>query len=227
MQQSKELEAGWGVLFRRLTALAERSDPAIWNAIGNMYQNGHGTEINFSKAMHWFRKAAQSGDARSMASLGFAYLFGKGVKRDPQQAMEWYIQAAEAGDHRSMIRIGGLYAHRFNLPGEGLKWFLRAAENGHTESYLSLAALYDDRSSPVYDPVEAVKWLLMAVEVPDGRNEQAMLALADHYRNGSGVARDLKAAMKWVHRLLSILPERSTRHREASNLLKEMQGGLL
>ena len=178
-------------------------------------------------AIDWFRRAAALGNPRGMVFLGFAYREGSGVSCDPNEAVKWFTKAAEAGDRIAYNLAGRMYVGSLGMPVEAEKWFLRGAEAGSTESYIHLARLYDDRKSPAYDPVKAVKWHHAVAEGSAGCRKMSMMALARHYRDGIGVERAPKIAQEWVRRLLEIAPEKSAARSEAVRLLAEMQADLL
>ncbi len=187
----------------------------------------HWREGAEAEALEWARKAAELGSSSGMISLGLAYQDGTGVPRDPQQAAAWFIKAVEAGDGHSLVYAGRVYARQLASPGEAVKCFLRAVEAGYDESFVELAILYDDRTSPVHDPAEAVKWFKIVAEETCGSRPRAMLALARHCRDGSGTAQDLKMAREWLTRLLAITSPKSAEYREATSLLAEIEGDLL
>jgi TPR repeat protein len=106
-------------------------------------------------------------------------------------------------------------------------WFLRAAEAGFPDSFIELANLYNERESPVYNPAEAHKWYRVVAEYSEGTNSRALLALAHHHLDGAGVPCDLSEARLWLRRLLQVVPPRSASHREATRLLKKLDGQFL
>ena len=48
-----------------------------------------------AKAVHWYRKAAEQGDAHAQTLLGSAYEEGEGITKDATKAVHWYRKAAE------------------------------------------------------------------------------------------------------------------------------------
>ena len=64
-------------------------------SLGFAYDYGKGglTEDE-AKAVEWYQKAAEAGDAIAMNNLGDYYEYGP---KDEAKAMEWYRKAAEAG----------------------------------------------------------------------------------------------------------------------------------
>ena len=50
------------------------------------------------KALEWYTKAAEQGDATAQYNLGACYEYGEGVEQDMEKAVELYRKAAEQGD---------------------------------------------------------------------------------------------------------------------------------
>ncbi|HIU97479.1 MAG TPA: sel1 repeat family protein, partial [Candidatus Ornithoclostridium faecigallinarum] len=57
-----------------------------------------GVKQDWQKAVEWYAKAAEQGDAVAQCNLGICYANGQGVKQDRQKAIEWYTKAAQQGD---------------------------------------------------------------------------------------------------------------------------------
>ena len=53
---------------------------------------------DYAEAMHWYRKAAEQGNAIAQFNLGVMYSNGEGVKRDQTEAAKWYRLAAAQGN---------------------------------------------------------------------------------------------------------------------------------
>ena len=58
---------------------------------------GEGVEKDEEKAVEYYKKAAELGNARSMMALGYASLTGQGMDSDYDQAARWFELAALAG----------------------------------------------------------------------------------------------------------------------------------
>ena len=63
-----------------------------------MYEDGHGVKQDYEKAMEWYLKAAEQGDAWSQKNIGNMYYNGTGVNRDLQEAKKWFQKAADNGN---------------------------------------------------------------------------------------------------------------------------------
>ena len=177
-------------------------------------------------AIELFRKAAEKGYASGMVWLGFSYREGTGVPCDHGEAVRWFTKAVEAGDGHSMIHVGRMYRN-MSLPNQAIPWFLRAAEAEFSESFIELASIYDDRESEVYNPAEAHKWYRVVAEHSEGTASRALLAIARQHMDGVGVPCDVEMAKLWLRRLLHAVPEKSSAYREATKLLKKIEGLLL
>jgi hypothetical protein len=57
---------------------------------GLLYRNGLGDKQDYAKAMSWFRKAADQGDAKAQMNVGWLYEHGLGVHQDCAEAATWY-----------------------------------------------------------------------------------------------------------------------------------------
>ena len=55
---------------------------------------GEGTVKDHTKAMEWYRKAAEQGYNISQYNLGVCYEYGYGVEPDLAMALEWFAKAS-------------------------------------------------------------------------------------------------------------------------------------
>ena len=58
-----------------------------------MYYYYHkGVSQDYAKALEWYRKSAEQGNAAAQNQLGhmYEYEYGKGVSKDYVKAVEWY-----------------------------------------------------------------------------------------------------------------------------------------
>ena len=76
----------------------ETSAPRDFEAeeIAEEFVKGDKLPQNFSKAVFWFRKAAELGNTRSMRRLGLAYASGAGVDINRSSAADWWQRADDA-----------------------------------------------------------------------------------------------------------------------------------
>lgn len=74
--------------------------PSSLDNLGWAYRYGHGVDVDYQKAIEYYRKAiaAGSNNGYSERNLGEMYLNGYGVVVDKNMARLWYEKAAEKGD---------------------------------------------------------------------------------------------------------------------------------
>lgn len=65
--------------------------------LGACYCYGNGVEQDYGKAVFWFKKAAEQGNAEAQYELGGCYTLGDGVEKDIDSAISWYKKALEQG----------------------------------------------------------------------------------------------------------------------------------
>jgi len=65
--------------------------------LGRMCALGRGVITDDKKAVKWYRKAADLGNAEAMYALGVMYAFGEGVIADDVEAYAWVNVAAANG----------------------------------------------------------------------------------------------------------------------------------
>lgn len=83
---------------------ADRNDGGTQFALGSMYDNGEGIVRNSSKAMEWYRKAANQGYTEACFHTGELYYDGwGGLLRDLTEAREWFQEAATRGHFEDML----------------------------------------------------------------------------------------------------------------------------
>ena len=78
-----------------------------------MYQNGRGVTKDYKKAVEWYTKAAEQGNAQGQFNLGYMYRNGKGVTKDDKKAVEWYTKSAEQGNAHGQNNLGYMYENGY------------------------------------------------------------------------------------------------------------------
>ncbi len=112
------------------------------------------------KAVEWYRKGAELGDAASQEALFKMLWNGKGVPKDAAQAVHWLEKAADQTRRRSVFdanQLGDIYSQGTGVPQDddkAIHWYLKAANGGLVDAQRNLAKLYEKRS----DYAEAYRW---------------------------------------------------------------------
>ncbi len=102
-----------------------------------MLCEGRGVPQNCSKAMKWYRNAAEQGDTVAQRDLGLIYDNGWGVPQNHIQAYKWYHLAADQGIPVAQHNLGLLYAEGRGVPRDyvqAYKWLDLAAAAGDADA---------------------------------------------------------------------------------------------
>jgi TPR repeat protein/transglutaminase-like putative cysteine protease len=92
-----------------LSRAAEQGSSWAQAEIGLLYTHGgDGLPQDYGKAIEYFRKSADEGNADALYDLGWVYEAGLGVPQDRQQAIEWYSKAAGRGQKQALNRLDAL-----------------------------------------------------------------------------------------------------------------------
>lgn len=125
-------------------ALAEKNDAAAMRNIGHLYRRGLGTEQNYERAMHWYKRASEFGFERAQANVASMYLRGQGVDQDYVQAAEWFTKAARNGHVIAQYNLGLMYENGKGVEksvSKALAWYNLAAKAGHRKALDKLSLL--------------------------------------------------------------------------------------
>ena len=188
----------------QLLARANAGDANSQYLVAFAYQNGVGVPKDLVRAAKWYRKAAESGNRRSMEILGTLYELGLGgLPKDDVQAVNWYQKAAQAGDAFGMNSLGSKYEHgQGGLPrddAQAVVWYRKAAEAGNKNGMSNLGTMYaTGRGGLPRDDVQAVDWYQKAAEAGDASGMRNLGIMYEYGRGG--LSKDDAQAVDWYRK---------------------------
>ena len=180
--------------------IANEGDAEAQNAFGDWCFDGrNGQTKDQAKAVEWYRRAAEQGDAMALYTLATKYENGLGVAKDVAGAINWYRKAAGQGDVRAQSGLGHIYMYRdgdgvTRNPAEGLRWLRLATAQGDARSANAIGWIYKLGRGVAKDEVESVRWFRLAAEQGDASAQQTLGLI---YWRGEGVAKDEVESMRW------------------------------
>ena len=89
-----------------LEKAAAADNAAAQNMLGTIHEQGLGVPVDFEKAIHWFRKAAEQGDPKGMANLGLNLGPDGPDASKHVEALTWLMLASRANEPMSRKVIG-------------------------------------------------------------------------------------------------------------------------
>jgi hypothetical protein len=175
---------------------------------------------DFEGAILWFRHAAEmQGNREAEFLLASAYYEGEGVGKDTAEAIKWYLSSARKGLVSAQVILGTFFEEELWSGRDMQKafmWFGRAADQGDAYAMYKLGVYYQFAMGGVgHDQEAACKWFHRAFTKDSGsagtyRHDKAQQltlsrnaiqhSLAECYRSGTGVHKDLQAALTWMTR---------------------------
>ena len=176
------------------------SDPWLLYFLGKAFHYGIGISKDYTKAMQWYRQAAERGYATAQNNIGILHYNGNGVARDYNEAMTWFREAAEQGHATATSNIGFMYEYGRSVTKdyqEAMRRYRQAAELGSVYGQYNLGRMYRDGYDGMRNKDEIFAWFLKAAE--QGHKEsQYQVGLM--YHKGKGVKKDRGEAQNWYRR---------------------------
>lgn len=205
--ERENMEANKYTMVEQLIDKANAGDAKAALALGCGYEYGGGCyEKNISKALEWYRKAADQGNVSAQYKLGYIYYCGEIVEKDYSQAMYWFLKAAAQGNSEAK----GWIAFMYRL-GEGVTVDYKKAEAIYQEAiatcqvdsqkYNLMNDLGDLYATSLKDYSKAFHLFEQVAEqgIYEAKHKLAMM-----YRLGEGVAVDYNKAEQLYQEAIAI-----------------------
>lgn len=143
------------------------------------------------------RRLAEQGLDVAQNTMGGLYYAGQSVEKDFTLSLQYYEQSAAQGYPVAIYNLGLCY-----LNGNGIeqnftqaeKLFLDASNQGYARAKGALARLYLNDKCGLYDEQKAIDFLKQAA---DAQERVSAFQLADYYRNGVFVEKDMSKAIQY------------------------------
>ncbi len=178
-----------------LAEKARQGDPQAQRDLAyDLYCKGE-----MENAFHWYRKAAEAGDANAMCNLGTMYLTGRGTSVNQENAVKWLKRAAEQNDANAMLKLAGLYQNGEGVTQnhkEALKWIRKAVRRGSIHAVASLGYCYQEGLGIERNEKKALACYRIAAEKG---NAAAQYNLGTYYMSNVKPP-DYAEAVKWFRR---------------------------
>jgi len=178
-----------------LTKAATQGLPQAWDLVGQLQIGTHPSD-----AVRNFKRAADAGYVPAKFDLATSTLIGRGIPKDERAACALFHSAAlqEYPDAEYSWGtclgngVGGVQQDSI----EALVWWTRAADHGFPLAHQTLGIVLTQGLGVPRNPIEGMKWLLIATRDPDNEVDLHVVktALADASRTRP--ATDLKDAQR-------------------------------
>ncbi|KAJ8553491.1 hypothetical protein K7X08_024169 [Anisodus acutangulus] len=181
--------------FQILEYQAQKGNAGAMYRIGIFYYFGlRGVRRDHTKALSWFLKAVEKGEARSMELLGEIYARGAGVERNFTKALKWLTLASKKQLYSAYNGLGYLYVKGYGVEKNNTKakeYFEKAADNREAGGFYNLGVMYLNGIGVKRDVKTASKYFITAF---DGGQPKTYYQLAKMFHTGVGLKKNVPLA---------------------------------
>jgi len=181
---------------------SDPKDSAALYDLGKAHYQGRGVSKDDTKALEYFKMAAEQGNAEAANALGSFYLVGLTVPKDDHQAAEWFRKGADNGSALAKMNLARLYVEeRGGLSGKdkGLTLMQEAAAMNLPDAHAYLADYYYFGIDGFLE-ADRAKAFPHADAAAKGGIATAMNMLGLMKQFGTGTSMDLAEAEKWFRK---------------------------
>ena len=195
----KMLIAGQGVAadvdkgLALIQAAAGKGDQDGLQAMGDLYARGP-LPLDGPKAIDYFEKSANAGNAYANVRIGELYRDGLIVPRDLAKALDSFQKASDAGVVAGSVNLGKMLIAGQGMPADvnrGTALIQSAADMGDQGAFQTLGDLYS--RGPL--PLDGAKALENYEKSASAGNAYAYVRIGEIYRDGRVVSQDSAKAM--------------------------------
>lgn len=180
-------------------ATAEADDDYFGQTLlGQCYQLGFGTEVDYKNAAYWYKKAVALDFPYAKYCLGTLYESGNGVAKDNKKAFQLFLEAYEGGVSLAAFNIAfnyidGEYVNRD--PETGMEWLRVAGEAGVPMAWVFRGNYYYYGVGVEQDYNEAFKCYMNALNQGDNVAEYYISKL---YLDGHGTDQNIELGLQYL-----------------------------
>jgi uncharacterized protein len=135
------------------------------NALGNLYLNGTGVNVNIDSALYWYKRSLYAGYSGACLNLGNLYRAGNEAKQDFAEAVRYYTLGVSMQNARSKNMLAYMYYKGFGTKQNYTKAFAlyeETAKLGSQNSMYFLGLCYRNGYGTNINEAQAKFWLQKA-----------------------------------------------------------------
>lgn len=170
--------------------------------LGYIYLYGtNGAITDYSKALYYYQKAAESKNAVALNNLGSLYFNGIGTPVDYTKAIALFDEAAKQGSDDAAVNLAIIYLGAGNKSkdgdnlGKALVLLKQVQKDNSIAAYL-LGYAHLRGFLVKQDDKEAFR---LIKEAADDKYDEAQLVLANFYINGRGTPKSYRRAVQYLN----------------------------
>lgn len=149
------------------------------------------------KAVYYYTKAAECGNALAQLNLGVCYEYGDGIRKNHKKAVALYVAASEQGNAMAQCNLGYCYFNGVGVEKNAVKavlWYKKAADGGNVRAMNNLGYCYENGAGVMCDKRRAFE---MYKKAADGGDVNGACNAAWCYEAGIGTKTDAVKARQY------------------------------
>lgn len=192
-----------------LMVLVGKKDREAQCRLADCYAKGDGVEKNLQESIKWYKKSAAKGYVAAQINLAYAYQKGLGVKSNLKTAYQWYKKANENEENQQdkYLIVEKVISHFLELKKQvKLKDLIALYQLGFAYFYgiKKFVLEFFDIDEQTYDASlfenimvkDESKGFKLIKKAADGQYDEAQLAMADFYLEGTLVEKNEELALE-------------------------------
>jgi len=193
-------------LAERYQALAKLDTKTIKLEPSELYYEGKEVDKNARKALSWYLKSANQGNAIAQEKVGAAYHNGTIIEQDYSEAFKWYQKAIKENVAEAQFGLAILYDFGTSVPKDLEKskyWYQKARDQGYGPALFSLAYDYHSQYDDHKSQIKALELFQQLANEEDQNEEyvvRSQYALGFMYYDGYGTEKDYFQSAYWYQR---------------------------
>lgn len=210
-----------------LLARAAQSNPDAEVRVAEIYSDGSrdgrgGLLVRVSprKAVEWYRRSAEHGNAIAQGALGYLLSEGIGARKDPSEALRWMKRAfRQLGSSGDANNIAVTYRQIGNL-GQAVRWFKKAVAAGDHGDLVQLGVHYYWGKGVRTNHAVGARYFRRALQEVDPtwfEHSDALFYLGLAHLEGRGARRSFRLAQRNLERA-----NKDNDHPAAQRLLRQL-----
>lgn len=148
--------------------------------LGSLYYTGRAGEQDYTKAIKYYRIAADGGCRQAQENLGYCYYYGRDTEVDYKKAFHYFALGAFDGHIRSLYKIGDMYRNGYYV------------EKNESEAFYIYCRCADTMNGDALSFVGA----------------DVMMRMGDCYFEGTGTEINYKVALEYYQKAERLFYER-------------------
>jgi uncharacterized protein len=138
---------------------------ATYVLVGDGYEKGADIKQDYARAMLWYRKAADSGDAVACYRIALLYANGLAVPQDNVEIIHWLQRASDLGDPVASFDLGRAYEQGKGAPQDfqkAVRLYEDAALYNNARAMFALGNLDNEGKGVTLDRQKGLMWFILA-----------------------------------------------------------------